>query len=48
VCEFTWRVVEVAEEEAHGLGCRPVHFVHGAGPDISGLEGLDEVAEFLV
>ena len=46
--ELTWALVEVAEEEAHRLDGRPIHFVHSAGPDVSGLEGFDQIAEFLV
>jgi len=48
VRELAWCFVEVAEEEAHRLRCGPIHFVYSAGPDVFGLEGFDEVAEFLV
>jgi hypothetical protein len=48
VREFAGCFVEVAEEEAHRLGCGPVCFVHGAGPDVFGLESFNEVAEFFV
>ena len=46
--ELAWGIVEVAKEEAHRLGYGPIDFVHGAGPDVSGLEGFDEMAEFCI
>lgn len=43
--ELALRIVEMAEEEAHGLTRQPVLFVDGARPYVFGLEGFYEVAE---
>ena len=46
--ELARRIVEVSEKEAHRLRGCPVGFVDGAGPDVCGFEGFDQVAEFSV
>ena len=48
VLEVAWCLIEVSEEEAHGLVWSPATLVDSARMDVCRFEGFNEVAELVV